>query len=182
MRVESRRLLHDEPAVSLLGHRGEGRGDVRSLCPHLQEVKLESKATGRRFCFADERRGRGMVSLDKNRHASDLGDDLPEQLQPLSGELVREQRDARDVAARPGEARHEPIPDGIGNSDHHDRDRLTQVPRRDDRLCARRRDHVDVRRQEFGREVRQPIFSAFGPSPHKYDVLPLHVSKIGEPL
>ena len=71
--------------------------------------------------FADESCGRGTVSFGEYGNAPELRDELIEHLQPLPRQFIGEESDARCVAARSREARHQPVADRVGNGRHDHR-------------------------------------------------------------
>ena len=80
-------------------------------------------------------------------HAAEPRDRLPEQVEPLGGELVAERGEAGHVAARPREAGQGPVPDEIDRARYlHDRDGVGRVPSGQSRRRARRHDGVTGRR------------------------------------
>ena len=101
------------------------------------------------------------------------GHQLAQQLQPLGRQLGDEKIDARQIAARPGEAGDKSELDRVLADAEDDRDR------RGGRLGRKRRgeasadDHRDPAADQIGRQRRQPNELILGPAVDDRDVLAL---------
>ena len=83
----------------------------------------------------------------------------------------------RDIAARMREARNEALCNRIADAkqDNGDRSRRTLGGQRGG--CASRgRDHIDVQRDQFGRESREPLGLPFRPTIFDPHILAVDVS------
>jgi hypothetical protein len=85
------------------------------------------------------------------------GNDRLEQRQPFGAELGGERRQAREVAARPGEAGDEPRPDGITPEPHDDRHGGGGLLGGADCRIPRRHDDGHLPLHQVGREGREPL-------------------------
>ena len=114
---------YDESIGALSGHRQECAIEVGCL-PHLHEFKLHQQSA----CCSlhllhhlTHRRLAVSARMPEGSNARDSGKSPLEQLQPLSGKLRAKERHSGNVAARPREAGHEAVPDGVAHGRHHDR-------------------------------------------------------------
>jgi hypothetical protein len=98
--------------------------------------------------------------MQQDGDARELWNHVPEELEPLTGELGRDLRQPGDVAAGMREACDKPARDRIANGYHDDRDRPGRV------LCRFRiggdggRDDVDLASHQVCREVGEPLAPA----------------------
>src|SRR5262249_1646467 len=109
-------------------------------CPHLKRLELYSQHGGRALCLAEL--GIGMIWVPQAGYAGYPRCRFFEQLNSLSGQLVVNIRDTRDISTWPREARHEPACDGIVAHDNHNRDRSRRCLDDWGLFAAERKDHV----------------------------------------
>ena len=97
---ECQRLAHYEQSVSLLRDPRDGGGNILGT-PNLRRRYLDTEGISSAPNDVDlYRRGR-VVAVEQDRQPTQTGNDLAQQLEPLAGKLVRLDRQAGDIAARP---------------------------------------------------------------------------------
>jgi hypothetical protein len=79
-----------------------------------------------------------------------LRNQLGKQLEPLGVQLDVEAGDAREIAARPGETRDQPVANRVDANHEDDGDRRGRAFRRQCRREADCHDHVDLATDEVG--------------------------------
>src|SRR5262249_61044584 len=84
--------------------------------------------------------------------------------------------------ARLGEARDEPLPDGITDSHHNDGDRLGRLLGRQHRWRRHGGYDVHLEADQLGREVGEPLVLPLRPSVLHDDVLALDIAQVAQPL
>jgi len=102
----------------------EHRREVRAVADEAAGVAVRLGADRRQPVAQRQRGDRGGLRVP--RGLLDDGDGLHARRRPL----VREERDAGDVAAGPRAALDEARADPVGDRRHHDRDRRGRAPRR----------------------------------------------------
>src|SRR5262249_25311267 len=140
------------------------------------------KQAGGRLGFFVIEHGAAGVGVPDKRHAGEPGHDFPQELQPLAAEIRRDIGEARDIAPRTREARHEPGPDRIDTVDHHDRDRPGLSSGRRDRLVGARHDHVDLPRPQLPHKPPQSLALALAVAEFQDERLALDVAKLPHSL
>src|SRR5215831_11856055 len=140
------------------------------------------KQAGGRLGFFVIEHGAAGVGVPDKRHAGEPGHDFPQELQPLAAEIRRDIGEARDIAARAREARHEPGPDRIDTVDHYDRDRPSLASGRCDRLIGARHDHVDLPSHQLPRKRRKSFALALAVAKLQAERLPLDVAQLPHSL
>jgi len=103
------------------------------------------------------RDGGGVLRVPNDRDAAQLRDSLFEELDALSAELGKAEGEPRHVAARLREILDEAGADRIADRDHHDRNGLRRVLRRQRRLKASGGDEVDVELDELRRHILEEL-------------------------
>ena len=107
---------------------------------------------------------------------------LRQQLKPLSRHLGGEHADPSEVAARPGEAGDQPVPDRIGATPEDDRDRRGRAFRGKCTRRAGRDDQIDVAADEIGGQCGQPIVMALRPAIFDRQILSLDIAGFAQSL
>src|SRR5262245_27061392 len=120
--------------------------------------------------------------VDEHRDTRGRGQQLAQEFQPLCCQLGRENTDAGEVAARPGEARNKTNADRVitGYEDDWDcrRCRLgCEYGRGSDR-----NDHGNLAANEISRQLRQPIKFILGPSEYDRYILGLDIAGLSQAL
>ena len=105
---------------------GEGRegGIDLAFGAGLQDRELHPRCARRRLHLSDNALGNRNVRVHEQGDDRSLGNHLEQQLQPLRHQVGCHLADAREVAARPGQARDQAAPDRIADAHEDDRDRL----------------------------------------------------------
>jgi hypothetical protein len=117
------------------------------------KLQLQRRRRRRELLQFDLRRRK--IRFMKDGEVSVPWSRLRKQLEPLFGQLDREDGNARGVAARPRQACNEPISDGIADARKDDRDRFG---RRDGRPRAGVSDSENDSRQEFADGSRNDLY------------------------
>ena len=103
--------------------------------------------------------------------------------QALGRQLGVEKVDPREIAARPGEARHQTKLDRIFANDEDDRDfRSCRLGRSRRRRPSGRSDHRSLAANQFGHKRRQSIDLILGPAVFDCDVLALDIARVFQAL
>src|SRR5687767_8328550 len=98
--------------------------------------------------------------VPNDRETRQTGNSLFEELNELSCQLSRLERESRDIAAGPREIGHEPVNVNVVHSAHDNRNTCGGASRRADALRSRRNDHVNFPPNQFGGERWQLVESA----------------------
>ena len=126
---------------------------------------------------------RSIGRIDEHGNTSCSGHQLTQEFQPLCHQLTTEKIDARQVAARPGEAGDKTKPDRVFADDEDDGDRRgCRLGRECRRRGSERGDHGDLPANQFGRQRRQPIDLTFGPAVFDRHVLALDIAGLLQAL
>ena len=102
--------------------------------------------------------------------------------EPLGIQLGVHDADAREIAARLGEAGDQPGRDRVGAAHKDDRDHRGRSFRRSYRRDGDRCNHVDLTADEVGGQGGQPIVPEFGPTVFDRHVLSRYVAGFAESL
>src|SRR5262249_951799 len=111
--------------------------------------------------------------VDEERHDAGHGKQLVQHLQPLRRDFYVRLGHARNVAARPAEARNKAKLDRVRAHFEDDRDGRGRYLCRKRRRSAGRSNHGHLTMHQIGRHRRQPIVS---PSAHRYSIATLRPS------
>jgi len=117
------------------------------------------------------------VWLEEKGDQTDPRHSLLEQFQALADEFRSESGQPRDIAARMREARDETLSNRIADTkwDNGDRSRRPLGSQRGE--CASSgRDHIDVERNQFGRQSWEPLGLPFRPTIFDPHILAVDVS------
>ena len=119
-----------------------------------------------------------VIGIPQHRDAGERRRELVQELKPLGGKVGGHEGNAGDVAARAGEARHQPGLYGIVAHCHDDWDR---TGRRAHEWCHVTAEHVDeigLRRDQLAREHGQALRFALSGAGLEHNVLTFHVSEL----
>src|SRR6185295_14449951 len=107
-----------------------------------------------------------------------------EQIQTLADELRAEAGRPRDIAARPRKARDEPAPNRIGSrsEDNGEGSRRLLGGEGDDGVSSFGHDDINLERNQFGRESREPLDLPFGIPVFDHEVATLDVTEVTQSL
>ena len=144
----------------------------------LDDLDLQPHGASGRFHVSQRSLGvRGIARIDEHSHASGSRYQFTQKFQPFCRQLADEKIDARQVAARPGEAGDETKPDRVFGDAEDDRNRRGCCFGRERRsgppLATMTR---DLPANQVGRQLRQPIESALRPAVDDRNVLALDVA------
>src|SRR5438128_332907 len=120
--------------------------------------------------------------IPQDRDARDRRDRLFEELDVFCAHLDQHASRARQVAARTSEARHEPAGHRVADGYEDDWNRPGRVLGRDSRRRRERHNEIDLKPDEFGRQLRQLPESAFRPSVLESDVPTLDMAELAQAL
>jgi hypothetical protein len=98
-----------------------------------------------------------VLRVPDDRDSSQLRDGLFQELHAFSAELGKAEGEPRHVSARLREILDEARADRIAHRDHHDRNSLRRVLRRQRRLKAGGSNEVDVELDELGRHILEEL-------------------------
>jgi hypothetical protein len=101
---------------------GEGGVDL-AFAAGFQDMELHPVRARRVLHLSRHALARRIVRIDEHADHPGLGNQLPQQLEPLGIELNDEGADAREVGARPGQAGDQAVRDRIVTANEDDRDR-----------------------------------------------------------
>ena len=110
------------------------------------------------------------------------GNQFAQNFQPLCHQLAREKIDARQVAARAGEAGDETELDRVLAGNEYDRDCRCCRLGRQCNVFSGRGDHHDLAANQIGRKFRQSVVLIFGQSVNDRHVLALDIADLFEAL
>src|SRR5262249_35605403 len=119
--------------------------------------------------------------IREDGHANDPGNDLFQQLQPLSGQLAGKVRQPCDISAGPRETRDQPGPYGVRVDWHDDRYRAGGTLGRLHGAYPGDND-VHLEANEVGGESRESFVSSLRPAVLNADVSSLVVAEITQTL
>src|SRR5262245_19300448 len=173
----------DEQGVGTLAcNRGKGRLDLASGAG-VDNLNLNpDRAGGFRNASQRRLRARDIAWIDQHHDTSGLGHELTQQPQPLGHDLGGQEIDARRVAARPGKAGDQTVPDRVAGDAERDRDGRGRSLGRKRRRIAARGDDRYATVDEVGHERRQPIELAAEPVILDDHVLAFDVADFAEPF
>src|SRR5215475_12871612 len=81
----------------------EGTRDILRF-PDFEWEDFETERAGHRLNLAQLQHNEGISDIAHDRYAAETGNDLPQEFEPLAGEISRQGCKAGDVAARPRQA------------------------------------------------------------------------------
>ncbi len=111
-----------------------------------------------------------------------LRNQLGKQRKALSRQLVGDEADSREVAARPREARDKTSSHRVAATPEDDRDRRGRAFRGECRRRAARHDQIDLAADEIGGQCGQPIVIALRPAVFDRQILSLDVAGFAQSL
>ena len=128
-------VVGDEERASLPLDEGSEGGVDLAFAAGIQDLELNTLYASRFLRFSHQGPGDRAVWVHDQGDHPGLGDQLGQQLKPLGRQLGGDDAEAREVAARPGQAGDEARRDRIATAED-DRDRRGCVFRRDCRDAA----------------------------------------------
>src|ERR1700730_3592180 len=162
-----------------------GRPDVRSGAKQWLRFSLpcaaSTPATAASTCCA-RKRHRHVLRIYQDTHTRDSGKCLLEQFYPLAAQRLAANRHARDIAARPADARHEPQVYGVTCRPNDDRDRARCIKCGARGGSGVRNDHVNRDSHQFRCKTRQRIDVPLGETEIEDDGFPVHIAEIAKSL
>lgn len=172
---------HHERLRVRIDDRRKAAGNVVGAT-HLDRLELHAHRTGRLLELLALEQGTANVQIPDHCHSGELGNSLPQQLEPLRAGLRRHPAHAGDVGPGPSQAGDESRPDRVRGGHHHDRDGLSLSLDGGDRGIGRGHDHVHARPHQLGRYLVDPVAAATSiPALHN-DASSFHVPTLAEAL
>ena len=159
--AEVRIAADEERSGPLLDQACEGRVDL-AFGAGSQHDELQPERARRSLGLIQFQLGIRIVRVHQHGDDRGVGNELVQQLQSLRREQIGEESDARDIAARPVEARDKSVLDRVAAETEDDRDRCGRRlgrERRDRSDCG---DHGHLTADQIGRQRRQPIILPIG--------------------
>ena len=104
----------------------------------------------------------GVRGIPQHPHSRRLGTQLTDQLELLADDVGGVGRAARDIAARPREARDQAGPHRISHTHHHDGDGARRLLRRQRSLGHHRHEHIDLEGDELRGERGEALEPLLG--------------------
>ena len=172
----------DEERLRLLFEdRGECAVEV-FRCAHVRGCSLIPKPGPRRAPARMDDSMKRIGRIEEKGDVREVGNDLPEQLQPFAFEVRRDRAQSGDIAAGPRQARHDAGADRIADRDHDHRDRRRRLLDGEGGGRARGHDHIHFRGEQFGDERGKALVFSFRPAILDDDVAALLVAELAQPV
>ena len=179
--VEEEAAADVQRVGSLADKSCEGRIDLAAAAG-LDDPDLQPHGTSSRFHVSQYRFGAQAISrIDKHGNASCSGHQLAQEFKPLCHQLVIENIETCQIAARPGKAGNKTKLDRVFGRDEDDGD-CRRCRLSGEHGTCERGDHGDLSANQFGRQQRQPIYLALGPAVVDRHVLALDIAGVFEAL
>src|SRR5262249_32883127 len=141
----------------------EGGRDI-FCAPNFERIKFETEHAGRRLSFAQFHYGEGITDISQDRHSAQTWNNLAQDFDPLAGKLVRLDRQASDIAARPGQAGNKANGQGVPHPRKHNRDDRCRLLCREDLWRSRGDNDVDLEPDKLSRDLDEALGASFCPA------------------
>src|SRR4029453_7917658 len=145
-------------------------------------MKLDPQPLCRELKFFPTERGGPSLGIPEYGNTGELGNNLLEQLQPLSSQLRDDACQPCDVATGPRQALDEPSSNGVSRRRHNDRDGRGSLLGSQGIRIKGCDDNVWLETDEIGGEIREALDSTLCITVLNPDVLALNPSEVGETL
>ena len=89
--------------------------------PHFRDHRLKSEFAGCRLKVDHFNDGGGIAGISQNGQSANIGQNLAQIFKPVAGKIGSQQRQARDVAAGPRQARSQTASDRVVRQGEDDR-------------------------------------------------------------
>src|SRR6185503_14869337 len=143
---------------------------------NLQQLKLYAQGLGHDLSLPELGGVAWVGRIPEDRHPRDSRNDLLEETQPFPAQLRGKLAEARDVAARPSQARDEPCRHRITDAYHNDGDCPGYLLGSLNHRRAYRNDNVRVQVDQLAQDLRDSLKPSLHRSKFKDEVLSLHVA------
>ena len=149
------------------------------LAPHVKQLSLETQGARRPLCLFPFGWGSRIAHIVKQRNSREFRNQLFEEFNPFPGQLGAEGSHPRNIATRIREACHDGM--RVAHRRHNHRDCSGRVFGRPGGGRPSGHDQVDFEKNQFGREVREPLGATIGRPIFDDQVSPFDVAEIPQP-
>jgi hypothetical protein len=153
------------------------------LSTGLHDINLQPKGPRPGLQLSHQESGGWTGRIDQERYQGRRRDDRVQHFQQFRHQLHTQLRHARNISARPGEARHKSARHRVDTGLKHYRNLAGR------RLCGPclgkstgRCNHVHLATDQIGRQRRQSIVLIVGPAIFNGDILPLDIAGFDQTL